>query len=966
MGNRNSTADTWDSSDEGGSDYEHKYDFHTSVLHKSPYDGFESDYEDDDYFPPSVSQSCKQVAQADTRQVGNGGVVSMNRPTAEPSGVGCSGEKPGASPAGNSKSEPVTVAGGSLQTPPVNNDVNIVAAQNLPTQKADRQKVVQPRNSASPAQGSASISREIPTVKGQQPVEVDDVYETAGEEHEGDENTAEASDDDSLSTITPPRTRPQSDSEYSVDMDTDSEDSEDSEESESDVGDFNSATEQSVTVTTKSRSQSSDVRRKKESDVSNQSLRRSARLSPPAPHRRLRHREGLSPDSYRQTRKRRWSPAPLEKRSAKVPRKQMKQITLAPGTPTKVRYGYISTDSESDAEKKSQRRKNLRSSAHSEPAQNQREKKSSSARAIRQAARQAATQFLETSRKILQDARTAARILRGSASKRRSSVADGTEMASLATQPSPPRRERRESERARRDSESSDSDRTPTITTRSRRAAVKRKASPEESPRSAETKQTRQNRGMLNRHAREEPLNMQTETDVRKNGGLLRKFTRSAESSGTQTLDVAASRSSMQASSLSPGGIHTSIQKSASVAGPRNPFTDIQLIPAASYARTVSSPTESVDSINVELDPSLQSKTVLQYKNPFVSLLSQADRSESPEPVAFTSGSVWARVNMRTNQLQQVPSQGSEQVTERQSPQPGPSGQKRASCSSPQTVGTGHSPSSSSVQDQGSSASRISALTLTGQFAHSGRFAFLLEDVLQVTISTGDITKTTTNAIVISTDAQLRHQNPLAQSVATAAGPGFARKCNELLRNQTNGLQVCEVWDTPAGGRLPQLTSHVLHVVVPCTGSSEGSGNLTKWRKLLLCTYVNCLKHASEKLHLQTIAFPLLGAGTYPADECIHIFFDSLLIYLAERTSSCPLHGIQLIISKPAIACFASQVLETRLETILVEGIDSAMAAAFRDYFGIPDFSRPAQPVESQVAADRNMFGKPAVKRRRL
>ncbi|KAK7477405.1 hypothetical protein BaRGS_00031381, partial [Batillaria attramentaria] len=247
-----------------------------------------------------------------------------------------------------------------------------------------------------------------------------------------------------------------------------------------------------------------------------------------------------------------------------------------------------------------------------------------------------------------------------------------------------------------------------------------------------------------------------------------------------------------------------------------------------------------------------------------------------------------------------------------------------------------------------------------------GRFAFLLEDVLQVTVSTGDITRTTTSAIVISTDPQLRHQNPLARSVASAAGPGFARTCQEYLKNHRNGLQVCEVLDTPSGGRLPQLTSHVLHVVVPGAGNTKDSNDFGKQRKLLLCTYLNCLKHASEKLRLQSIAFPLVGAGTHSADMCVHIFFDALLIYLAERTSTCPLHGIHLIVNNPAIARFAAEVLEARLETIMVGGVDSAMAAAFQDYFGIPDFSRVQTPTPPQSTTERNWFGRPAVKRRRL
>ena len=72
----------------------------------------------------------------------------------------------------------------------------------------------------------------------------------------------------------------------------------------------------------------------------------------------------------------------------------------------------------------------------------------------------------------------------------------------------------------------------------------------------------------------------------------------------------------------------------------------------------------------------------------------------------------------------------------------------------------------------------------------SGHFAFQLENVLQVTVATGNITTATTSSIVISTDSQLRHQNRVAHSVAKAAGMEFTRACQDFLRRNNNGLQV--------------------------------------------------------------------------------------------------------------------------------------------------------------------------------
>lgn len=235
--------------------------------------------------------------------------------------------------------------------------------------------------------------------------------------------------------------------------------------------------------------------------------------------------------------------------------------------------------------------------------------------------------------------------------------------------------------------------------------------------------------------------------------------------------------------------------------------------------------------------------------------------------------------------------------------------------------------------------------------------------MLQVTVASGDLTTATTSAVVITTDSQLQHTNLEAHSVARAAGTGFAAECQNYLRHNSRGLQVCQIVDTPAGGHLCPLISHVLHVVAPEAATTSAS-DVAAQRKLLLCTYLNCLKHASEKLALTSLGFPLIGSDSYSTDECIQVFFDSLLVYIAERTPTCPLHAVHLIVKTPAVGRFAAEVLEARLGAIASSGIDAAIAAVFRDYFNIPDFSRNTSVVT--VASERLPSGKPAVKRRRL
>lgn len=108
--------------------------------------------------------------------------------------------------------------------------------------------------------------------------------------------------------------------------------------------------------------------------------------------------------------------------------------------------------------------------------------------------------------------------------------------------------------------------------------------------------------------------------------------------------------------------------------------------------------------------------------------------------------------------------------------------------------------------------------------------------------------------------------------------------------------------------------------------------------------------------------------GIYSADMDLHVFFDALLIFLAERISSSPLHAVQLFLNNPAVARFAAEVLEARLETLILSGVDAALADAFQEYFGIPNFSREqfGKAISPPANEDRNPYGKPAIKRRRL
>ena len=95
-------------------------------------------------------------------------------------------------------------------------------------------------------------------------------------------------------------------------------------------------------------------------------------------------------------------------------------------------------------------------------------------------------------------------------------------------------------------------------------------------------------------------------------------------------------------------------------------------------------------------------------------------------------------------------------------------------------------------------------------------------------------------------------------------------------------------------------------------------------------------------------------------DTCIQVFFDSLLVYLAERDPNDHIHTVHMLDNRPAIGQFIAEMFEARLRSVKSTGVDTATANVFKDYFNVADFCPNEQPVK------RNPSGKPAVKRRRL
>ena len=762
MGNHSSSvANDLDSDEGGGSDYEHAYDFHTSVLHKSPADGFESDYEEDEEeedggrsgsrqgLPFSNSQMAAAPSSIKGKVTDNGDGKDQSQVTA----IGVENKR------ASCESDPVCREGGDGTITSVSGSAGSSGrrsdqAKSSPElldmgfkPRTRHQKAAFEENWQTPTT-ACSVERQktITTQHGRSENTVleEETYETAEEGAGEVDEWGSVSDDGSLSTITPPRTRPQSDSEYShMSSESETGEGEEDAEEETDEEEEASASDSSdIAVvgkahTPSSRSSPAALQQKRASPLKvfpHCIPQQAASRSPPAPQRQLGHRQEVSQDSYRQMRKRQASVR------CDVPSKRSKPSRGINFSPDRTRYGIFDTESESDTAKCHDRKTRRTAAPPTPPPQrNLRETRSLSTRTLRQAAKKAASQFVETSRKILRDAKTAALILKESTSlKRRASLVD-QEGASGGVRKLPVKRDTTSSRTAAQLRREERMSQTPELrratagspTTRSRRGAVKRKVEDEVAAQGRRPQRAEDSSDLEMEDATRNNHQLNSR-QVRKDGGRLRKFTRSATgpspshsarrflrsptsqlySARRNSLPLmlaAGSTAKVKVNTTPPGVSDNSAGKSNSKtsAATTNPFHNVSLVPSSARLNTS---TGSRDSISAELHPGVSQGHLPDTPSPFTSL-DVSTRTETPTPLTFTSGSVWSRISTRRSQQScremGIPSGG-------QLPSaPGTSGPRMATRSSPETASLTVAPSAYPAR----STPRVPSLTLMGQFA---------------------------------------------------------------------------------------------------------------------------------------------------------------------------------------------------------------------------------------------------------
>ncbi|XP_067659117.1 serine-rich adhesin for platelets-like [Haliotis asinina] len=247
------------------------------------------------------------------------------------------------------------------------------------------------------------------------------------------------------------------------------------------------------------------------------------------------------------------------------------------------------------------------------------------------------------------------------------------------------------------------------------------------------------------------------------------------------------------------------------------------------------------------------------------------------------------------------------------------------------------------------------------------KFSFLLADETNVHICYDDITALRTDALINPTDGQLTHVNETARAVAMAAGPLMIEQCRFFLRQHGGPLETTEVVETYASGSLSGRVGHIVQLAMPMYQSANEKESTNK----LLKSYLNCLNHVNDKLGLQSATFPCIGAGSFPQDTCINVFFEALLVHLAERKTS-SLKVVKFVLNNEHLGNFAIAMIQAHLERIIIEGIDTLTAEAMNSYYGNSRFECCQNDIndrlgrQMEVDSPKKMFRGPPVKRPRL
>lgn len=149
----------------------------------------------------------------------------------------------------------------------------------------------------------------------------------------------------------------------------------------------------------------------------------------------------------------------------------------------------------------------------------------------------------------------------------------------------------------------------------------------------------------------------------------------------------------------------------------------------------------------------------------------------------------------------------------------------------------------------------------------------------RISVTIGDITKQTVDAIVNAANGTLMGGGGVDGAIHRAGGPEILEQCREIRRAKfPDGLPTGQAVITTAG-RMP--AKHVIHTVGPV----YGRGGQAKSQLLAAC-YANSLALAVEN-RVHSIAFPAISTGVYgyPMNEAAGVSSIAIEQYLQNETS---------------------------------------------------------------------------------
>lgn len=147
----------------------------------------------------------------------------------------------------------------------------------------------------------------------------------------------------------------------------------------------------------------------------------------------------------------------------------------------------------------------------------------------------------------------------------------------------------------------------------------------------------------------------------------------------------------------------------------------------------------------------------------------------------------------------------------------------------------------------------------------------------RLSITKGDITLQTTDAIVNAANSSLMGGGGVDGAIHRAGGPAILEECKQIV-SQQGRLPTGKAVITTAGN---MKAKYVIHTVGPIWhGGSQGES------ELLASAYRESLQLAADK-NLSSIAFPSISTGAYgyPIDEASRIAIKTVASFLSKETS---------------------------------------------------------------------------------